>query len=212
MLSYVLDAIEPSVDAVVLVVRPGSESDFEVAARKAGWTKDLALGVQAEARGSADAVAIGLGLVPDTEPCVVVWADQIGVSQGTVQRVAAHLAEGFRGLVLPLVDVEEPYVWFDAHEGSLVVHRRRDGDVSPPRGKSDVGTFGLWPIAGRACIAQELGERAQSVREADFVYVVPRLARLYGLEIVDVDDPTEALGVNSPPDLDEACRLLAVRG
>jgi bifunctional UDP-N-acetylglucosamine pyrophosphorylase / glucosamine-1-phosphate N-acetyltransferase len=193
----------------VLVVQPGMEGLFEAELRHLGWGKSVAMVFQAEATGSADAVALGLGVVSSEEPCVVVWADQVGVSQRTIGRVAQQLSEGARGVVLPLVEVENPYVWFHAVGNTVVVRRQRDGDVPPVRGKSDVGTFGLLAGPGRECIAKEMAGRPPSSRERDFVYVVPRLAEFHGLRVVEVDDPAEVLGVNSPADLEAAGRALA---
>ena len=72
-----------------------------------------------------------------------------------------------------------------------------------------MGTFGLLAGIGRECIANEMAGRPPSGRERDFVYVVPRLARDHGVRVVEVDDPAEALGVNSPADLEAAGRALA---
>ncbi len=209
LLGRVLDAVAPSVDALVLVVQPGVEGLFESELRHLGWGKPVAMVFQAQATGSADAVALGLGAVSSDEPCVVVWADQVGVSQRTIGGVVERLREGARGVVLPLVEVENPYVWFHVVGNTVVVQRQRDGDVPPVRGKSDVGTFGLLAGPGRECIAREMAGRPPSSRERDFVYVVPRLAQSYGLRVIEVDDPGEVLGVNSPADLEAAGRALA---
>jgi CTP:molybdopterin cytidylyltransferase MocA len=209
LLAHVLDAVAPSVDALVLVVRPGTEERFGAELARLGWSKPVTTVLQDDATGSADAVALGLGSVPGDEPCIVVWADQVRVSRRTVSRVAEALGHGHRGLVLPLVEIDEPYVWFVAEGAVLTVGRRRDGDVPPSRGRSDVGTFGMLAGAGLACIAEEGADGAASHRERDFVYVVPRLADRHGLWILDVDDAEEALGVNSPADLEDAQRALA---
>ena len=209
LLGRVLDAVAPSVDALVLVVQPGVEGLFEAELGRLGWGTPVAMVSQADATGSADAVALGLGAVAREEPCVVVWADQVGVSRRTVGRVAEQLRQGATGVVLPLVEVENPYVWFDVVGSTVVVRRQRDGDAPPLRGRSDVGTFGLLAGIGRECIANEMAGRPPSGRERDFVYVVPRLARDHGVRVVEVDDPAEALGVNSPADLEAAGRALA---
>jgi CTP:molybdopterin cytidylyltransferase MocA len=207
LLGYVLDALGPYVERTVVIVRPGTEPHFHRALDGLGWSGKLELRVQEDATGSADAVAIGLDVVPDDEPCIVAWGDQVGVSRRTVGLIAAQLENGHPGLVLPLVEVERPYVWFDLDRGELRVHRSRDGDPSPARGTSDVGIFGLVTQAGRDCIAHELAN-FRGGKERDFVYVLPGLARRHGLAVIEVDDPNEALGVNDPSDLAEARRVL----
>ena len=141
------------------------EGLFEAELGRLGWGTPVAMVFQADATGSADAVALGLGVVAGEEPCVVVWADQVGVSRRTVGRVAEQLRQGATGVVLPLVEVENPYVWFDVVGTTVVVRRQRDGDVPPVRGHSDVGTFGLLAGMGRECIANEMAGRPPSGRE-----------------------------------------------
>ncbi len=208
MLAHVLDALAPAVSRLVLVVRPGAEELFATAALRAGWPGPLDLVTQAEATGSADAVAVGLSVVEDDEPCVVVWADQVRVSRETVAEVARRLDGGRRSLVLPLVAVPDPYVWFETDGDLLRVFRQRDGDVAPQRGLSDVGTFGFRAADGRAVLGadQPVGPAG---RERDFVYALPLLARSHGLTVIEIDRPEEALGVNSPDELVSAERALA---
>jgi CTP:molybdopterin cytidylyltransferase MocA len=212
LLGRVLWAVEPSVEGVVLVVRPGTEQLFDDELRRLGWSKGATLVVQPEATGSADAVAVGLEAVAAEEPCVVVWADQVGVSRRTIGRVAGELDRGFAGLVLPLVEMPRPYVWFTADGAGLAVFRQRDGDEPPAVGRSDVGTFGFPSAVGLAAIAGEMAGWTGSARERDFVYVLPALARRHGVRIVDVDDPGEALGVNDPTELQQARRTMSGTG
>lgn len=178
------------------------EGAFEEEVRALGWADQVRIAVQTSPAGSADAVRVAVDLIPDDEPCVLVWGDQVGVSQRTVGRVVAALGNGFSGVVLPLAEVETPYVWYSVDDGVVSVGRRRDGDISPDWGMSDVGTFGF--LAGRVRPWLEFDGSQTTQREPDFVYVVPRLAASHGLRIIKVRDAMETLGVNDPSDLERA--------
>lgn len=209
LMGHVLEALWSSVDRLVLVVRPGAEPLFDRELLSLGWDKPVIMVAQDEPTGSADAVAVGLAPLAEDDACIVVWADQVGVREHTVARVASALAEGDGRLVLPLVEVDDPYVWFCQQPEGLVVGRRRDGDIPPPRGHNDVGTFGLWAGPGRACIAERFAPGPPRGCERDFVYVLPLLAARYGLRALEVEMSSEALGVNDDKDYSRAVRQLA---
>lgn len=208
LLGHVLHALVPSVDRLVLVVRPEAKRLFAQELLQLGWSKPVMLVGQEVPSGSADAVALGLAPLADDDACIVVWADQVGVREPTVARVAGQLAQGFAGLVLPLVEVDDPYVWFTPGPGAMVVGRRRDGDVPPRRGLSDVGTFGFRAGAAREAIAYQFAQPTPG-RERDFVYVLPHLAHQHGLGTIDVEFSSEAVGVNDDADLARAQHYLA---
>ncbi len=203
-LSYVLAAVTPVIDTLVLVVGPGTQQTFEDEARRTGWTGPLRVVVQKHPSGSADAVGVGLDVVPTGEPCVVVWGDQVGVSLRTVTGVVEALHRTSSGLVLPLADVPTPYVWYSVDGDLVTVGRSRDGDATPLRGKSDVGTFGFRADQVRPSLDAIRFNEMDQPRECDFVYVVPPVARLHGLHVVHVDDPAETLAVNDRDDLERA--------
>jgi CTP:molybdopterin cytidylyltransferase MocA len=204
LLSYVLDALSPMVDSLVLVVMPEAEIAFQNEIRALGWTGSMRILVQTTPSGSADAVGVAVQAIPDEEACVLVWGDQVGVSRQTVARVTTALDDGFLGIVLPLTEVDTPYVWY-AIDGDVVkVGRRRDGDISPLRGMSDVGTFGFLAGQVRPWLAFDGFKDHDGQRETDFVYVVPQLAASDGIRVIDVRDASETLGVNDPSDLERA--------
>jgi hypothetical protein len=112
-----------------------------------------------------------------------------------------------------LVEVERPYVWVDVEAGDHVtrVGRQRDGDTAPLTGNSDLGLFGFPRDVGLRSIAEEFPEGQDDDRERDFVYVLPRLSRDCILRTVDVIDPSEAIGINTPDDLERAASTLRSR-
>ncbi len=200
LLSYVLDALSPVVDSLVLVVMPGAETAFEDEVRALGWIGSVRISVQATPSGSADAVRVAIDVISDEEPCVLVWGDQVGLSRncdrrghGTRRRLPWHRAAIDRGreslrLVLTRWRCRQ----------SRTAPRR---DISPLRGMSDVGTFGFLAGQVRPWLAVDGFGDHDAQREPDFVYVVPQLAASQGLRVIDVGDATETLGVNDPNDL-----------
>jgi CTP:molybdopterin cytidylyltransferase MocA len=213
LISYVLTAIMPSADHLVVVLRPGEEKRFEDALGRVGWSKPVTMAVQPTPTGSADAVAAGVHLAPHSVGCVVVWADQVGLSSRTVARVVEELKGGTADLVLPLIDMANPYVWIELTRGGVIerVGRARDGDVPPDRGRADLGLFGVHPDAVLRCIDEEFAAERRDDRERDFVYVLPRLSRTRGVVIVPVDDESEAVAVNTTDDLAHAESVLGGR-
>src|SRR5581483_12407031 len=109
-----------------------------------GWSKPYLLVTQTIATGSADAVAIGVDAAAGAG-CVVVWADQVGVSAGTVAMVATRLRENEKTLLVPCTEMRQPYVWLELEsDGGLArVGRQRDGDTVPDVGLADLGVFGF---------------------------------------------------------------------
>jgi bifunctional UDP-N-acetylglucosamine pyrophosphorylase/glucosamine-1-phosphate N-acetyltransferase len=206
MLSYVLAAVSEIADQIVLVVSPGTERLFEDELARVSWNGAWSMVVQEQPAGSADAVRVGLGGVASDEPCLVIWGDQVGASANTSRRVADLLIGGFDGLVLPLIEVTHPYVWYSVDGDRVEVGRSRDGDATPDSGLSDVGMFGFKAgpmselLAGQSVVA--------SAREPDFVYVAARAASAHGLRVIEVADETETLAVNDLADLNIASSRL----
>jgi hypothetical protein len=86
----------------------------------------------------------------------------------------------------------------------------RDGDSVPGRGRADLGLFGLGKgqiqrlLEARNALLESIGER-----ELDFTYVIPILSNSVRSVFLESVNPTEALGVNTPDDLEVARRALA---
>jgi CTP:molybdopterin cytidylyltransferase MocA len=214
LLVYVLQALEASIDSLVLVVRPGDEPLFAAELRSLAWDIPTTFAVQPEATGSADAVTIGLGASPADAACIITWADQVGLSNETVREIAARLRRPEPPLVMPLVQMADPYVWVEFDDvGSIQrIGRQRDGDESPSIGFADLGLFGMPCGLALSCLAEDAGRLDLSGRERDFVYVLPRLASACGLQVITVEDGLQAMAINTSDDLRRAERVLGVAG
>jgi bifunctional UDP-N-acetylglucosamine pyrophosphorylase/glucosamine-1-phosphate N-acetyltransferase len=139
---------------------------------------------------------------------IVMWGDQVGVSEATLRRVAEELRAATRPtLVLPLVATPQPYVEYllDGAGRLTRVLQSREGDACAPGGRADVGVFGLGvPGLVEAWAGYErLGVRGARTGEANFLPFLPYLSTTMGWPVVPVavHDPEEARGINTPEDL-----------
>jgi bifunctional N-acetylglucosamine-1-phosphate-uridyltransferase/glucosamine-1-phosphate-acetyltransferase GlmU-like protein len=203
------------VDAVILVVSPAAEAIVQ--AHIAAWPEPVTCVVQAEPTGMLDAIGLGIGaLAARPQEAWITWCDQVGVHPATIARLARERA-GHAGAacIFPTVTRNEPYIHFEADAtGRLVaVRQRREGDVMPGRGESDMGLFSLSASACRALpdYARTAG-RGSLTGERNFLPMIPWLAAR-GAEVVTfpVVDEMEAVGVNTPGELALVERYLAGR-
>lgn len=143
----------------------------------------------------------------EADRILVLWGDQAGVSRDTVSRAVAHsrVVDLPGHVALPLVELDEPYVDYVFEDGQLVtVSLSREGDRCRARGWSDVGLFVLttpglveeWEAFVSAT------PPAGVTAEVNFISFLPYLAsRGWRVDVIPVDDPAEARGINTPDDL-----------
>jgi hypothetical protein len=122
----------------------------------------------------------------------------------TVERLETETAAAGRALVLPTVRQRQPYIHLArSAEGRIIrVLHRREGDAMPEEGESDMGLFALTrgafdqlaPYAHDAGVGGGTGER-------NFLPFIPWLAARATVATFPCTDPMEALGVNTPDDL-----------
>ena len=102
---------------------------------------------QAAPTGMLDAIVIGMEAAANhgADRLWITWGDQVGVQTGTLERLAA--VESGTDVALPTVFRYEPYISFgrNSHGAIERVLQRREGDVMPARGESDMGVFSLSP-------------------------------------------------------------------
>lgn len=211
--------LAPHVDRLHVVVSPAGEPAFAAAVAGGPADPPVSVSVQPVPTGMGDAI---LGCWPHwilDDTVLVVWGDQVHVSGATVAEVLrVHAAGTGPRCTIPLVRQPEPYVEyrFDAGGRLAEVLQSREGDACAPGGLADVGVFclstdGLLP-AWRDYVA---GRPAGGVTgEVNFLPFLPYLSRTAGWAVrpVEVTDPDEARGVNTPADLEFArARLRAGR-
>jgi bifunctional UDP-N-acetylglucosamine pyrophosphorylase/glucosamine-1-phosphate N-acetyltransferase len=213
MLHHLLERYGPFVTHAVIVASPQAAEGVDSAARTIMHDVDVV--VQPEPTGMLDAVLTGTIAASPRSPSRVwvTWGDQIALRSETLSRVAA--VEDGADLALPVVERDDPYIHFvrDADGRITAVRQQREGDTMPQRGESDMGMFSLanrtafdWlPCYARDC---EPGTRTGERNFLPFVAWVARQGRVVTCE---GSDPMEAVGINTPADLDALAAWLRRR-
>lgn len=204
LIAWVVQALAPHVDELVLVVSPGNEDACAQAVFEAGWTGPLVLTAQHQPIGSADAVRRGLQAASG-QRCIVCWADQVGARSSTAARLGRMMSQSPGWSVLPLVKMGSPRAWVEADTAGRVlrVGRVHDGDVAPAEGLADIGMFGIDRDSGLDALS-ELEAMHERGRELDFVYALPILSAAGSLIVSDIVDVSEATAVNNQQELGSA--------
>jgi bifunctional UDP-N-acetylglucosamine pyrophosphorylase / glucosamine-1-phosphate N-acetyltransferase len=204
------------VDHIHVVASPAGQKAIERAVRRKGPPQRLgqfskapatSVSIQRRPTGMGDAVFCGHDVWRQAKTVLVIWGDQVHVSAETL-RSAVALHEGApRRVVLPLVEIDNPYVayCFDRFGRLSSVLQRREGDHCPPRARSDVGTFALSTGGLRkAWVDYARGQpRGALTCEVNFLPFLVYLAG-QGWEVLtcDVRDPLECRGINTRGDLE----------
>lgn len=192
------EKLSPLVDHVCLVLSPEGAAMAPVA-------DDVSIGIQPLPTGMGDAIFGAHAIWSGYDTILVVWGDQVFVSRDTLERAIAACASG-KNVVLPVTRVAQPYVEYVFDRGDLAkVLQTREGDATTPNGFSDVGTF-LLNTAGLKDAWDEFSAtaaRGNVTGEINFLPFLPWLAA-HGWTItpIEVDDATEARGINTPEDLE----------
>jgi bifunctional N-acetylglucosamine-1-phosphate-uridyltransferase/glucosamine-1-phosphate-acetyltransferase GlmU-like protein len=206
MIDHLFRRYRPSVDGVALVVHPAHRQRFDAHVRT--WDLPAVVGVQETPTGMLDAVVCGLPLVAaaDPESTIVTWCDQIGIGAGTVARLAMH--DPAVDVLMPTIVTTPPYVHYrrDASGRIVEVLQRREGDVMPATGESDIGIFRLSRAARTHWLPAYLDSpdarrTGTGSGERNFLPFVPWAAARARVETFAAAAAIEALGVNTPEDL-----------
>ena len=136
---------------------------------------------------------------------LVIWGDQVHVSQPTLRATIALQSCG-PGVTLPVVRVPQPYVEYVWQAEKLErILQSREGDVCSANGLSDTGTFAL-SVDGLLEQWQVYRTEAQLGRTSREVNFLPFLVHLseagWAVRKLIVDDPNAARGINTPADLE----------
>jgi CTP:molybdopterin cytidylyltransferase MocA len=165
-----------------------------------------------------DAILLGSADVRAASPDSVwiTWCDQVGVHPATVSRLAETVAaHSGAAVVLPTVHRSSPYIHFDRDAAGTIVRvrHRREGDVMPEQGESDMGLFSASASAFLDLLpafAMEV-DRSSGTGERNFLPFIPWVAARAGVITFAPEDEAEAVGVNTPEELAAVERYLAAR-
>lgn len=188
--------LAPLADHIHLVLSPDGA--------RAGLPAGVSHSIQAEPTGMGDAIFQGYETWSQYDSILVVWGDQVFVSDHTFRRAVAALRPG-REVVMPVTRQPKPYVEHIFQDGHLTqVLQSREGDITHANGFNDAGTF-LLNTAGLKDAWDDY--RAQGVRgaataEVNFLPFLPFLdKRGWRITPLDVANPIESRGINTPEDL-----------
>jgi bifunctional UDP-N-acetylglucosamine pyrophosphorylase/glucosamine-1-phosphate N-acetyltransferase len=168
----------------------------------------IELFVQGEPTGMLDAIQLARPAVERFQPrrVWITWCDQIALNPATIDALRrADDAVPEPPLALPTCRLADPYVHFD-REGDRIarVRHRREGDPMPDTGETDAGLFDLSLRAylddlPTYAAAPEIGARTG---ERNFVPFVSWMSSRGPVVTVACSSPEEAIGVNTPDELE----------
>jgi bifunctional UDP-N-acetylglucosamine pyrophosphorylase/glucosamine-1-phosphate N-acetyltransferase len=166
----------------------------------------VSLSLQPKPIGMGDAIFSGHSVWSIAKIIIVIWGDQICVSNNTITRSLALHAGKEKSIVLPLTKMAAPYVEyrFNPHQKLIDVKQSREGEACTPNGLSDVGTFvlsvdALFPAWLRFIQHSIIGSQTN---ELNFLPFLPYLASEgWHVEKIIVPYAIEARGINTTEDL-----------
>lgn len=191
--------LAPLVDHIHLVLSPDGAAAFPP------LPPQVSSSIQPQPLGMGDAIFGAHAVWSAFDAVLIVWGDQVFVSDDTLRRALEALSQPVRHAVLPVTRMEQPYVEY-LFEGTklLNVLQSREGDRTNPGGFSDVGTF-LLGTAGLTEIWERYlatGPRGSATGEINFLPFLPFLsAQGWTITPLEVADATEARGINTQEDL-----------
>jgi CTP:molybdopterin cytidylyltransferase MocA len=206
MIDYILERYAPLVEQFIVVVSPGTEAMVREHLDRRPESAELAY--QVTPTGMLDAILAPAERVRVLAPAEVwiTWCDQIAVGAATAERLASAMAApDAPALVFPTVTGPAPYIHFPRDSSGRIVGvlQRREGDPMPETGESDLGLFGLSGETYRDALPEFAAgvETGTATRERNFLPFIPWLAQRAPVGTVPATHPYEAVGINTPDDL-----------
>ena len=219
MLDHLFDLYRMVVRRFVLVVHPSAEPAVREHCTTVARELDVHYALQAQPTGMLDAILLARDASRTEDPARVwiTWCDQVGVHPNTIatlRRLSEE--EPHADAIMPTARQDTPYVHVARDPLGRItrIRQRRDGDMMPSVGESDVGLFSLssdayfdrFPRFGLEAVD------APATRERNFLPFIPWLARHGGRVLTfPCTDDMEAVGVNTPEDRERVERYLDQR-
>lgn len=204
--SVLRDKLTGVADHIHLVLSPDGRQVFEDRFAADLENGRVSLSVQETPLGMGDAIFRGWDVWRRARTLLVIWGDQVFVSERTLKGALDLHGGKNRTVVIPVVSLPAPYVdyQFDAAGQLSAVRQSREGEACRPGGLNDIGTFVLsvdklheaWDAFAASCA------RGEKTGELNFLPFFPFLAaRGWAVKSWTIDDPREARGINTPEDL-----------
>ena len=191
--------LAPLVDHIHLVLSQDGAKQFPA------LPANVSVSIQPAPSGMGDALFRGFDTWSKYDAILIVWGDQVFVSSDTLSRTIAALRSPQKHAVLPVTRMAVPYVEY-VFDGSRLtkVLQTREGDATSAGGLSDVGTFLLGTEGLKPAWEDYLKNAGPggSTGEINFLPFLTFLsARGWTVTPMQVDDATEARGINTKDDL-----------
>jgi bifunctional N-acetylglucosamine-1-phosphate-uridyltransferase/glucosamine-1-phosphate-acetyltransferase GlmU-like protein len=203
MIEHLLDLYAGIAERAAVVVHPSARAAVD---RALGKRVDLL--VQQQPTGMLDAILAARPAVERYRPrrILITWCDQIGIQPATVKRLHdAAQGSAAAPLVMPTCVRPDPYIHLERDGSGRIVRvlHRREGDAMPPEGESDAGVFdlSLGAYLDHLLEYERDVERGSATGERNFLPFVPWLSARAIVRTVRCTDPAEAIGVNTPGEL-----------
>ena len=198
------EKIRPHVDQINLVLNSEVENDFnDFVVRDATFTSNQDIPV-----GMGDAIFKGYETWKKFDYVLIVWGDQVHVSNNTISDVLKKTSsKKDNHLILPISVQDDPYVEyiFNSSRTELKnIKQSREGDKCSPGGFSDIGVFCLSTKNIKHYWDEYLNcfEKGTSTGEINFLpFLILLSENNWEMDTVLIEDNTEARGVNTPDDL-----------
>jgi bifunctional UDP-N-acetylglucosamine pyrophosphorylase/glucosamine-1-phosphate N-acetyltransferase len=195
-----------AVDHIHVIVSPAGEPFMRQAMAQDLRSGFASMSIQPEPIGMGDALFQGYPIWSNAEKILVVWGDQIYVSEETMGRALTMHAGHVKTVALPLTRVTSPYVdyVFDANAHLIGVRQSREGENCASEGWADVGTFVLsvGDLLSEWRTYLNQASPGSLTQEINFLPFLPFLsARGWQIRQVQVTDSLETRGINTPEDL-----------
>jgi bifunctional UDP-N-acetylglucosamine pyrophosphorylase / glucosamine-1-phosphate N-acetyltransferase len=216
IMDWVLEALRPVCSRYVFVLSPSGAPHVEPEiVKRLGSAAKVA--IQQTPTGMGDAVLCAESAV-ETPYSLVVWGDQITLSQTTVRRCAAlHEARSGATLTFPTIMKASPYIHMvrDADGRVVEVLQAREQKIDRAMGESDCGLFLFTTVALfttlRTARVKGLGI-GRSTGEFNLLQTIPVFdASHSAVQTLRISDISETLGVNTVEDARRAEDYLRLR-
>jgi bifunctional UDP-N-acetylglucosamine pyrophosphorylase / glucosamine-1-phosphate N-acetyltransferase len=208
MLERLLELYRASVARVVVVVNPAFEHLVQQSVKGQIDAERVSFAHQHHPTGMLDAIVLGAPAAKRIEPSSVwiTWCDQVAVDPRTIERLGERTsASSHDAMVMPTVMQPRPYVHLERDSSGRIIRvlHRREGDVMPETGESDIGLFALsaQTYFDRLPTYAHDVETGRATGERNFLPFIAWLARAETVTTFPAENPMEAVGINTPQDL-----------
>ena len=202
ILDWLLCRLTPLCEKIVLVVSPGHQEEIRSELERLS-RPDVDLVLQPVPLGMADAILQARSRVR-TKHTLVIWGDQIGISDDTLMACqAVHHARPGALLTLPSHLRRDPYIHLKRdRQGRIVrVCQAREGEVEGDAGENDCGLF-LFETARLFSVLDSKRQDHQGVGrktgEYNLLPLLPCFEEGEGSVVtVRIEDGMETMGINT---------------